>query len=77
MEPLHYILLTLPLLMVDWQTAFVWVGMLSAVVQIHTVDPMVSSSIITILQTYDYSGYEVWIIFLAIAIMRRFMFRAN
>lgn len=65
MNEYHLFLLAVPLLFLDWQIALVWV--------IGVSQPLISSEMLLL----DFEGFEIFIIFLAIASTRRFLFRSS
>jgi hypothetical protein len=79
MTELNYFLLALPLLMADWQTSLVWVILLSTgVTSMGSVDLNIpSQNVFEIFSQMEYSGLEIWVIFLAVGLLRRFIFRGN
>lgn len=62
-EAFHLYLLALPLLLLDWQVAIIWGLSLSNTV------------LLSQLQALTYQGFEVWIVFLAVGFLRRWIFK--
>lgn len=61
----YYLLLILPLLFIDWQVALIWA--------LVSLAPGVSDFFVAL----PFQGFELWIIFLVVAFMRRFFFTTS
>lgn len=56
-------LLSLPLLFMDWQIALIWAFAVS------------NATLLSQIQALDFQGLELWIIFLAMGALRRWVFK--
>lgn len=65
MDVYFYWVLAVPLLILDWQLALIWV--------IGVIEP----NVVSILSAMDFQGMEVYFIFLAVGSVRRLIFRRS
>lgn len=61
MNEFYLLLLALPLLFIDWQLAIIWAM------------PIASSVYVSQILSLEFEGFEVFIIFVAVGFVRRFI----
>lgn len=63
MDEFSYIMLALPLLLIDWQIGLLWAVAIS------------SADFVALLLPMEFQGVEVWFVFAAVAGLRIWIFR--